>query len=157
MDVALWIMVISCGVAFMWPSITLYKMKWLTQAELTEISPEYNSINYSYFIHVLISAVIMILLFVLFMCTIQSPDSENVKAMLPLLAVLALSCFSFMKGFFAIRRGVYPASKFFGSRTLYAYDESDRVRKLGRLQIYLTFASIAIAIMIGLFRWLIIT
>ena len=62
--------------------------------------------------------------------------------------VLVFLWFGFSRGYVAMKAGVYPASKFFFHRTLYAYspEKADTFRKLGRVQIYLAIGCTIIAL-----------
>ena len=157
MDFDLWIGAIVGILVIVWPQRLLSRAKHLTQAELSEISSEYNSINASYGREGLVFVLIAIGLAFLWAFDMQWLEPEQLRVIAPFWIVLILSLLGFMRGYFAIRHGVYPTSRFLYSRTQYAYEEGSRIHQLGRLQIYSALAAVIIALMIGIVRCLMLS
>ena len=147
-----WMGAIVGFIVFLWPEMFMFRTERLVQAELIEISSEYDGINASYFVHILSSFLIVILL-ALLLVIVRPFGMEKVGRIMPMWLVVVFSCLSSVRGMVAMKRGVYPTSKFFGSLTRYVYDDTGRVRRLGRLQVYSAGIVAAVAILVGVVRW----
>ena len=152
----LWLGILMGAGVFLWPDFALDKYARVTQKELAKISPEYVGINAAYLVHGTVT--MLIALSVLFGITsIFRPDIELRlrQAVLMVFAAWPFSSFALSQGIFAVRKGVYPASKFFGKATTYVYAEDDSMREFAHKQILVALGIICLSIVVGLVRWFI--
>jgi len=152
-NLEVWVGGIVGFIVFLWPEMLMFKTKRLTQAELVEISSEYDGVNVSYFVHILLSLSVAIPLIIFLPDIAQLLGTEHVGMVKSVWIIVLFSCLSIVRGMVAMKMGVYPTSKFFGSLTRYAYDDTGRISRLGRLQVYVAGAASAAAILIGAVRW----
>ncbi len=148
-----WIGIIVGLAVFLWPKMYMLKMKRLTRSELAEISSEYDNVNSYYLAYALLWSFVVISPILLLSRVSWQFETEQIQIIMSVWSVVLFSSLGCAWGMIALKKGVHPASKFFGSRTWYVYDETDRVRQLGRLQVYSAVVAIAIAILVGLVCW----
>jgi hypothetical protein len=79
---------------------------------------------------------------------IFSQKSSQVEIITVAMMVLVFSAASLLRGVFAINKGVFPSSKYFGSRTLYAYSDNGEIKRFGRFLVIVSSGTCALAIML---------
>ncbi|MFC1878671.1 hypothetical protein ACFLZW_02035 [Chloroflexota bacterium] len=132
------------GIAvFLWPCFYTLKLKQYTEPELINISPKYQGINKTYLKYGIWGTFIFIPILLGLIFPIINFETEQRTNLLSAYIVVVFSATSLFYGLFAVKQGVYPASKYFGSKTKYIYDEKGGLEKLGRLQ---SFISVAVGI-----------
>jgi hypothetical protein len=153
-NVDLWIGMLVGAAVFLWPIVATWKLDHLTQAELVEISSEYDGINTAYFVHIVMSLIVIIPLVVAVpSVVVRNCQPHERRAILAVWSILVFSGLALSQGLFAVRKGVYPTSKFFGSATTYAYAEGSRIQQLGRREVIAALVVSGVWFLIGLARW----
>jgi MFS family permease len=148
MKISFWIGMAIGLLVFLWPSVTILRVKKYTEAELENISPKYRGINKAYLRHGILGAVFFIP-FLLFLFFIVSYYDEEMRInLLSAFIVVALSYASVFFSSFAVKQGVYPRSKYFGPKTTYAFDVGDGIGRVGRIQQYISVVVGSIAMVV---------
>ncbi len=127
------------------------KFDRVTQKELVKISRKYTGINSAYLTYIVLTLLIMLTLIALPLIVGQATFFQE-RAVVMASLTLLISGSAISQGLFALRKGVYPTSKFFGKATTYAYAEDDRIEQLGRKQIVVALVAPCISFLIG-FIW----
>ncbi|MCP4538647.1 MAG: hypothetical protein GY832_16050 [Chloroflexi bacterium] len=154
-NLGVWIGGIVGFILFLWPEIVMPEMKWITQAALAEISSEYDNVNSYYLGYGLLWMAVIISLILLFASISRQFEfnTKQVQLIVSIWLVVMFSSFGCVKGMVAVKKGIYPTSKFFGARTWYIYGEADWIRWLGCVQIYVAAGAVVIAILFGSIFW----
>ena len=148
MKIFYWVgMVIGLAV-FLWPSSYILKMKKYTERELEKISPQYKAINKAYLKHGIWGATIFIPILLILVFIITNFEVEQSTNIMSAYIVVVFSAASIFYGVFAVKKGVYPTSKYFGSKTTYAFDENNGIERYGRLQIKISVGVGILAMMV---------
>jgi hypothetical protein len=154
-NLGVWIGGIIGFVLVLWPEIVMSDLKRITQAELAEISSEYDNVNAYYLGYFLLWTVVTISLTLILWSiyrqfTFTTKQAQVIESIWP---VVVFSCLGCAYGMVAMKKGVYPTSKIFGARTRYIYGEADWIRWLGRMQIYVAGGASVIAFLFGSVFW----
>ena len=153
-NVDLWIGMLVGAAVFLWPIVAAWKLDRLTQAELIEISTEYDGINSAYLVHIVLSlAIIIPVVIAVPSVVVRDCQPHHRRAILTVWSTLVFSGLALSQGLFAVMKGVYPTSKFYGRATTYAYADGSRIQQLGRRQVITALAVSGISFLIGLIRW----
>jgi len=150
MSVILWIfLIIGVAIAFI-PQLIAFRYQEYTQAELAKKFPEYETINLSFIGYFTVFLVVMIPT-ALWVFNLERTYFEII---IPVWLAIIFSGLGMTYGLFAVRKGVYPVSKYFFGSTRYAYSEDNKVVRLGQSQIKASFIYFALAIFASLIRLL---
>lgn len=143
---------IAFGLALpMWPWLFLSRLQHLTESELINRSDRYRAINQRYGNHIFWSVTALVVSVFGFISLIQI-DPDHAYAYRPAMIIGIMGLYSLLEARFALRYGVFPASKFFGSKTLYVYDEQGQITNVAHRQTQVT-----ITVLVLLAIYLIVT
>ena len=148
----LWLGALIGAIVFMWPMVATRKFDRVTQRELIKISKKkYTGINSAYFVHIILTSLIIMPVVLGLPSIIGQDEFFQSHAITMAWLTFPLSGFAISQALFALRKGVYPTSKFYGKSTIYAYTKDDQVQRLGRRQIVVAIAMISFSFLLGLF------
>jgi hypothetical protein len=131
MGLIFWVAISIGTIMFLVPDFYSNRFQHSVESELVKLSPEYAGTNKLHFrfvlIWVLFTLMLMPLIFVL-------PNKiSQFETIISATMVLIFSGASLLRGIFAIVKGVFPSTKYFGARTLYAYGDNGEIKRFGRL------------------------
>jgi len=146
MSLIFWVAVAVGIIIFLVSDFYVNKFPQSVESELVKLSPDYEGSNKMYLRFVLVWVLFTFLLasFLLML----SQKSSQVEIFIVAVMVLVFSAASLLRGIFAINKGIFPTSKYFGSRTLYAYSDNGEIKRFGRFLVIVSSSTAGLAIML---------
>ena len=145
MSLIFWIATVIGVIIFLAPSIYANKFPQSVESELVKLSPDFEGSNKLYFRFAIIW-VLSTLFLILFFFVLYQKSSQS-EIIIAVMMVLVFSGASLLRGIFAIYKGIFPSTKYFGSRTLYAYSDDGEIKRLGRFVVIVSSGIGTLAIM----------
>ena len=144
MSSVFWVAVVIGAITFLAPEFYSMKFQRSRESELVKLSREYegvNKLNLKFALAwLLFSLLLPSFLFII------SHKSSQFELIASAMMVLIFSGVSLFRGIFAMMKGVFPSTKYYGSRTLYAYGDSEEIKRFGRLVMIVSSGLGALAI-----------
>ena len=133
-----WWIAAAVFVLLVWPHIVLFRTASLREEELIPVAAHYRGINSQNAKYVILYVLTIGLVSIAFIGLIAA--SLPIARQLAIgFACLLVSSYSMYQASFAIRYGVMPNSKYFGSKTTYWYSGSGTVQRVAIGQIAFVF------------------
>lgn len=145
----LWTGMLIGFIVLVWPAFFTGRRSLLTEKDLVGISTEYEGIDQAYKRHTVAFWISLSFSLILMALWVDKRGLGNSNGVALIGVTLFFSALAFSEGLFAMRKGVYSTKWTFDPPRTYAYDEGDRMRRLGRWQIYSALIVLAGSVGIG--------
>lgn len=146
MSLIFWVAVAIGTAIVLVPDFYSNRFQHAVESELVKLSPEYAGTNKLHFrfalFWLLFTLLLMPLIFVL------PNKTSQFEMIISATMVLIFSGASLLRGIFAVVNGVFPSTKYFGARTLYAYGDNAEIKRFGRLVAIVSGSISALAIVL---------
>ena len=125
---------IIAGIIFLLPSFYAgRRFEEGIESDLEKESDSFKGISKLYLKYVFFWGILSCFIVFLIWLIIRDGSGPKMEIIMSLFVVIIASCSIILSGIFAIQRNVYPLSKYYGSKTSFAYDYDGNVKKYGRL------------------------
>ena len=122
------------GVIFFLPDFyARWRFERMIELDLVEESESYRGVSKLYRNYALISSLLAISFFFIMWNIFEPGTGPKMEVLMALVIVIFISCLTTSSGLIAIQRNAYPTSKYYGSRTSFAFDYDGNVKKYGRI------------------------
>jgi len=143
-EIMLWFWVIVTFPVGFWHLFYFPSKTHISEKELTEISPEFKSINSEY----IVFSIFAIGLFMMFPLLVLAPSWDKWSVLkygirfYP--SILSFTAgYGIYQGLFALIRGVYPMAKSLN----YVYDDKAKIRRIAKYQILISVSAVAFVVL----------
>jgi hypothetical protein len=125
---------VIAGIIFLLPDFYAgWRFEKGIESDLVEESDSFKGISKLYRNYAFIWSIFSCFLVYVIWQIIKDGSGPNMEVVMPFIVVIITSCATILSGIIAIQRNVYPISKYYGSKTSFAYDYDGNVKKYGRM------------------------